>query len=328
MRTWLQALVEQVLRAVASLQETPEGRAPAIIPPMPTHQAFTVTERKQLLQTFFALLWQRNEWNYEQCRLQERDPLEGKARLANYWKQYQAMSSQINQLENQYRAGVPIIPLSRCPYCQAINYHSFDGYDLDGLWWRSIISFLDIGPRESAVRPREQHRLCPHFWMLSGALTPGESFTVAPIMVHPGPDVPFVVTSLFQQSSMRVVISSLKVGVHTAYPIVYYSETKPVALEYPVAEWSNNDAVWVQENGRIQQGVNAYYYMPLPSYRLWDEDFELAPWIKGGQVYWIAPGDESLTLQQKTEECPYLNLPGRRKRLYISDGKCWGEDES
>jgi hypothetical protein len=301
---------------------------------MSIQSTFTVTERKQLLQTFFDLRWQRNEWNYEQHRLQYRDPVEGEAQLANYWKQYQAMTSQINQLENQYKAGVPIIPLSRCPYCQAINYHSFDYYDLDGLWWRSVFGFLD-GDRggESAVRPRKQHRLCPHFWMLSGALTPGESFTVAPMMVKPGPDVPFVVTSLFEQSPMRVVISSLKVGVHTAHPIVYYSETKPVDLAYPVAEWANNDAIWVQENGRIQRAINAHYvpsYYESTPYEHWDEDFELAPWIEGGQVYWIGTGDESLTLQQRTEGCPYLNLPGRRKRLAIHQGKCWvwGEDES
>jgi hypothetical protein len=251
----------------------------------------------------------------------------------NYWKQYRAMSNQIYQLENQYKAGVPIIPLSRCPYCQAINYHSFDDYDLDGLWWKSLIGFLDEGAGESAARPREQHRLCPHFWVLSGALTPGESFTVAPMMVEPGPDVPFVVTRLLQQYSMRAVISSLKVGAHTAYPIVYYSETKPVLLEYPFAEWSNNNAVWVQENGRIHQRHDAFY---PPWYRrditesqeFLDEHFEFAPWIEEGQVFWIAPGDESLILQQRTEGCPYLNLPGRRKRLYIHQGKCWGEDES
>jgi len=328
MRKWLQAMVDQFLAAISSVQETPAGRAPAMLPPMFPQPAFTITERTQILQTLFALLWQRNESNIEQCRLQYRDPVGGNARLANYWKQYLAMTRQINQLENQYEAGVPIIPLSRCPYCQAINYHSFDAYDLDGLWWRSVLGFLDEGVGESAVRPREQHRLCPHFWMLSGALTPGESFTVAPMMVLPGPDVPFVVTSLLQQSSMQVVVSSLKVGVHTAYPITYYSETKPVDLAYPVAEWANNYAVWVQENGRIQQGLNAHY-SPAP-YQFWDEDFELAPWIEGGQVYWIGPGDESLTLQQRTEGCPYLNLPGRRKRLVIHQGKCWvwGEDES
>jgi hypothetical protein len=215
----------------AKAAHTEGGELAMFAPP-----AFTATERKQLLQSFFALRRQRYDWNVEQCRLQDRDPQEGNARLAHYWEQYQAMSSQIYQLENQYKAGVPIIPLSRCPYCQAVNYHSLDDYDLDGLWWESVLGFDDTRVGESSVRPREQHRLCPHFWMLSGALTLGQSFTVAPMMVHPGPDVPFVVTRLFEQYSMRAVISSIMVGAHTAYPIVYYSETKPATLKHRFAE--------------------------------------------------------------------------------------------
>jgi hypothetical protein len=299
---------------------------------MSTPQAFTATERKQLLQAFFALRRQRYDWNVEQCRLQDRDPQEGNARLAHYWEQYKAMTSQLYQLENQYKAGVPIIPLSRCPYCQAVNYHSLDDYDLDGLWWKSVIGFMDDGAGESAVRPRERHRLCSHFWTLSGALTPGQSFTVAPMMVEPGPDVPFVVTRLFQQYSKRAVVSSVMVGEHTAYPIVYYSETKPATLKYPFAEWANNYAVWVQENGQINKlhraAYGAYHYVSEPPYQFCDDDFELAPWIEEGHVFWIAPDDASLTLQQNLEACPYLNLPGRRKRLYIHNGKCWAEGES
>lgn len=298
---------------------------------MSTQQAFTITERKQLLQAFFELRRQRYDSNNEQYQLQERDPREGKARLASFWKQYQAMTRHINQLENQYKAGVPIIPLSRCPYCQAINYHSLDYYDLDGLWWESVLGFDDDRVGESSVRPREQHRLCPHFWMLSGALTPDHSLTVAPIMVKPGPEVPFVVTRLLQQYSMRVVISSVMVGAHTAYPIVYYSEKKPVGLKYPFAEWFNNSAVLVQEKGQINivdAPSKPLYYENEPPYQFCDEDFELASWMEGGQVFWLALGDESLTLRQNMEGCPYLNLPGRRKRLFIDNGKCWAEDES
>ena len=87
MRKWLQAMVDQFLAAISSVQETPAGRAPAMLPPMFPQPAFTITERTQILQTLFALLWQRNESNIEQCRLQYRDPVGGNARLANYWKQ-------------------------------------------------------------------------------------------------------------------------------------------------------------------------------------------------------------------------------------------------
>ncbi len=52
-----------------------------------------------------------------------------------------------------------------------------------------------------------------------------------------------------------------------------------------------------------------------------DADFDLAPWIEQGKVFWIAPGDESMTLRSDVQGCPYLNLLGSREFVSICRGK-------
>jgi hypothetical protein len=270
---------------------------------------FTATERQQLIERCFEL----------DKQLQDAED------------QTEQMRDQFLDLIRTYKAKVPIIPLSRCPYCQAINYHSLDYFDLDGLWWKR--PFWGMGWRlagELCCRPRQRHRLCPHFWTLSGALHFGQRLPSHPLVIYSGPEVPFVMTRLLEQHSMRAVISSLAVGDHTAYPIVYYSPTKPVVPEEFFKEWANYYAVLVQENGRIAFVEDASYQPWGSTYQSWPYDFELAPWIQRGHLFWIAPGDESLTLRQEPDGCPYLHLLGRRERLFIRDGQIltWNEYHS
>ncbi|HEY9654417.1 MAG TPA: hypothetical protein V6C50_02900, partial [Crinalium sp.] len=103
-------------------------------------------------------------------------------------------------------------------------------------------------------------------------------------------------------------------GAHTAYPIVYFSETKPLTLATPFPEWSTEWAVWVQAHNRYEAARAPYYDLKEQA------DFDLAPWIEQGRVAWIAPGDTALTLQQQVQTCPYLDLPGRQEFVLIACG--------
>jgi hypothetical protein len=219
--------------------------------------------------------------------------------------QQTAYKQQIDALRNEYLAGVPILPLSRCPYCQTINSLSFDYYGLDGLWWRS----------DERWRNRAQQQLCSHFWTLSGAVKLADAVVAAPFRSAPGPEVPFVVPSALREHPIQVVVSQLQVGAHTAYPIVYFSESKPLTLEKPFPEWSTEWAVWIQEHNRYEAARAPYLLFKEQA------DFDLAPWIEQARVWWIAPGDTSLTLQNQVKTCPYLDLPGRKEFLLISRGK-------
>src|SRR4051794_34893741 len=55
----------------------------------------------------------------------------GDAALATVVK----LSTELRGLAEDYRRGVPVVPISRCPFTQDVLRHSFDFFGLDGLWW-------------------------------------------------------------------------------------------------------------------------------------------------------------------------------------------------
>jgi hypothetical protein len=114
---------------------------------MSTRTPFTAETRQQYLQKCFAVMQWLDDFE-RQYQINRRQP-----NFGELLKQNTAYKQQIDALRNEYLAGVPIIPLSRCPYCQTINYLSFDYHGLDGLWWRS----------DERWRNREQQQLCSHF---------------------------------------------------------------------------------------------------------------------------------------------------------------------
>jgi len=216
-------------------------------------------------------------------------------------------SRRSQELSRNYCDGLPIVPVSRCPYCKTINQIVMDTFDIDGL-------ALCLGHSES------RHVKCPHFWMLSGALKLGQSMTVSKNFLETGPERPFVIPQVLNDHPIKVVIFQVSVGQHVAYPTAYFTEKKPVFVKKPFPEWTTGVYRWTK-NGRIQQlGIydeTPYDYRPLKI----DADFDLAPWIEQGKVLWIAPGDESMTLRSDVEGCPYLNLPGTKEFLCISGGQ-------
>lgn len=222
-----------------------------------------------------------------------------------------AQKSKLRSLFQQYEGGLPSAGLSRCPYCQAINYLPFDYYDLDGLWWSYV----------QDVHTQERRQLCPHFLTLSGAIKLADEITWSPSGVLSGPELPFVVPHMLRDYPIKAVISQINVGSHTAYPIVYFSEVKPIEVENPVREWRSSVAVLMQEDREIQILLNDSYY-DLDEYA----DFDLAPWIEKKKVLWIEPGDEWLNLRsQPTDQCPYLNLSGRKNALKVRRGNVWSK---
>ncbi len=222
-----------------------------------------------------------------------------------------AQKDRLRSLAQQYSHGLPTVPLSRCPYCQIINHLPFDHYNLDGLWWHY----------EQDVRARGRQQLCPHFLTLSGAVKLADEIIWSPIEVLPGPEVPFIVPHMLQDDSIKAVISQINVGAHTTYPIVYFSQVKPVKIENPVCEWGKNVAVLVQKDGEFQSLLSSYYRY-LDKYG----DFDLAPWIARGKVLWIEPDDELFNLRSESDDqCPYLNLSGNLGALKLRQGCVWSE---
>jgi hypothetical protein len=234
--------------------------------------------------------------------------------LDEYFKLYRALSRQefggqeemeskrerLNALWREYEAGLPAVPLSRCPFTGEVLAMPFDTFGLDGLWWN-----YDAAIRGNPLR-------MPTYMALSGAVhlrLPAES---APFLVVPGPGVPFVYPRLLNEGSVKAVVSSLPVGNHVAFPVVYFAPARPDGIEMPNL-WGTNSYQYIDEEGELG------WYETFDSPEDWD--FQLRQWIESGKLLWIAPGDTSMTLQSAVADCPYLGLPGERQEQRIHAGK-------
>lgn len=226
------------------------------------------------------------------------DPAQREAELASV-RDRQA------ELWDRYETSVPVAPLSRCPHTGAVVSHSIDTAGLDGLWWNY----------DAPVRPKES--LPPAYFALAGAVKLGEPLENFPFTCRPGPEVPYVVPELLELPGMRAVVSSVKVGAHTGYPVFYFAQPSPGPIRR-VNTWGTGDYRFESPDGDwVWDTVDE-----VPE----DYDFDLEPWIAKGRLLWIAPGDASLTLRSHVRRCPYLGLEGRRYPMQITMGEVVGSD--
>jgi hypothetical protein len=195
-----------------------------------------------------------------------------------------------------YFDGLPVVVISRCPYCGTAVTSPFDPWGLDGFWWQE----RELGAAGSPSA-------CPHFRLLSGALSlRGNAPLGGEHPAHPGPDVPFVVPEILQQETAIAVIASLAMrNGYRAYPIAYFSSNE-IAAAALSPTWRTTTCSFTTPDGR-----SAWSARSAP----WD--FELAPWISRGKLRWIVPEDEEATLCD-AGECPYLHLPGERKNQIVT----------
>jgi hypothetical protein len=98
------------------------------------------------------------------------------------------------------------------------------------------------------------------------------------------------------------------------FPIVYFADPMPFDFER-VDDWGHRSYTYTRADGTM---ASAHAVQADE-----EKDFELLPWVRDGRVLWIAPGDESLELRRGIDGCPYLDLPGERRRRYIQEGDTW-----
>lgn len=269
---------------------------------MSEQKKITLESRHQLLAESFQLL-EKIE-NFDEMKVLRT----GRKKFRRAYEQHSANLERLEALYKEYQESVPIIPLSRCPFCQQVIHHSLDIYDLDGLWWNY----------RGSVRPDYyQNTLCPHYLQISGAVHLSRPIKSIPMLVSPGPEVPFVLPRLLEKGSVRAVIYSIEVGKHQAYPIFYFTESKKHKFEL-FNSWGNNYYEWENEEGKL-------IFDQYPTITM-NYDFQIEPWMQQRKLFWIAPGDKELKLRNDVEDCPYLNLPGCREKLYIEEGEIWSAE--
>lgn len=205
-----------------------------------------------------------------------------------------ACRSRMAQAERDYFGEIPLVPMSLCPFCAEELLQPFDSFGLDGLWWRP-----EAGP--------EPVPSCPHFCVVRGAVSFGSKRPVAPYFeVHPGPEVPYVLPSLLEQPGMVCVVGKLEMrNGFVAYSIAYFSEVRPRPVRL-TAPWPRTIYTYRTDHGDARWRVAAEHW-----------DFDLAPWIRHGRLRWLLPESGGVRLNDSGDDCAFVGLPGRRRRIVV-----------
>lgn len=116
---------------------------------------------------------------------------------------------------DKYRALLPNVAVSRCPFSGELLTWALDTVDLDGWAWN-----YDATVRRMPKPPK-------YFLAFTGAMRLHEPVTSKAIHVEPGPGVPGVIPHLFDWPNTIGVIAQIDVGPHIGWPIVYYTSSQP-----------------------------------------------------------------------------------------------------
>jgi hypothetical protein len=208
---------------------------------------------------------------------------------------------------DQYRLLLPDVAVSRCPHTGELLSWAMDTIELDGWFWN-----YEAQVRRDGYLPRT-------FLALAGAMRLFEPLIQAPFLAVPGPGVPYVVPRILDQTDTFAVISQLPVGPHVGWPIAYFGPRQP-ALRL-VNDWGSN------RYDSYDHAGNWLGWSQTPLEEICDDaydfDFELEPWIDSGRLRWIAPDDETLSIQHGLAGCPYIGLEGPREFARIEEGELW-----
>jgi len=253
---------------------------------------FTRNERQDLLDRYFPAYrrWQDLNFDLSVSRGAGQDPK---------LQEMGELDRLLTGLRDQYRANLPFLPLSRCPFSAQVLYHSLDPYGIDGLWWNY----------DAPVRPVEN--LPPTFHSITGALYLEGPPENAPFTCAPGPGLPYIVPEVLANDHMRAVLSTVMVGRHTGYAVVYFSDIAPVPVQR-LNSWGMNHWEAVDLHGGYGWGSDTI--------RAGQFDFDISGWIKKEKLSWIRPGDGTLTLQEGLAGCPYLSLTGTKNIQRLRNG--------
>lgn len=215
-------------------------------------------------------------------------------------KEVGRLLDEIRDLTQRYLDGLPKVAISRCPFSGDTVVHSLDVFGIDGLWW----------DYETPLRPIES--LPRTFHTLSGAIALASPVELASFVVRPGPGVPFVIPGLLGDPSVVAVISSVAVGLHTGYPVCYFS-SNPESVDFLPNSWGASFRL--EERGLPGRGWSSR------EVQVQEMDFDLEPWVRSEKLGWIAPGDPAVRIRTSVDDCPYLAIKGTQLPQTVFRGK-------
>lgn len=202
---------------------------------------------------------------------------------------------------HDYEAATPIVSLSRSPVDGEVFETSLDTFGLDGMWWAYDYDY----------RPYVEPITSMFAW--TGSMQLDGPVDAVQVKAMVGPEVPFVLERILDHPAITAVVSSVLVGEHVGYPVVYYVDGPPPLDIERVNDWGHTTYSIVRADGSPSSGQATEYDF--------GKDFELGQWLDRGKLQWIAPGDIDLTLRSGRAGCPFVDLPGERRRQYIEGGE-------
>ncbi len=201
-----------------------------------------------------------------------------------------------------YVEAVPIVAISRSPITGAVFETSLDVDGIDGLWWA-----YDYEYRPWVEAPDD-------LFAWTGSLKLDGPIPEWSLKAMVGPEVPFVLPRILEHPAMTAVLSSVLVGEHVGFPVAYFARPLPADLER-VDDWGHRSYTFRRPDGSLASAHSTQDDA--------EKDFDLRPWLASGKLRWIAAGDLSLTLREGEQGCPFVDLPGERRRRYIQEGDTW-----
>ncbi len=256
--------------------------------------SFSKKGRDKLVSTIFQL-----RKKLEQVSIDMEDNSEDEGVLKFLVDKLDKTSDALEEVENEYTQGLPVITTSRCPFSDKPFSLSIDTFGLNGPWW-------DF---EQPVRAFEDETNT--FFALTGSVKITDEPPEVPFSIKSGPAVPWVSPRLLNDENIIAVLSHLKIGDNDAYPIVYYSKDKSVEIER-INTWGTDEYLAEDTEGFAILGST---YDDEEEY-----DFNIAPWIENGKLKWIDKDDKTLKLRNSIEDCPFLNISGYQYPVIIQNG--------
>ncbi|GAA1741419.1 hypothetical protein [Luedemannella helvata] len=211
-----------------------------------------------------------------------------------------AARERLRQVRARYRDWLPRVPVSRCPDTGEIVEWPLDNVDFDGWFWEYH--------NPTRVTPK-----LPASWRaMTGAVRLADAVADAPFIAKPGPEVPYVLPRILNRPDARAVLAQVPIGPHTGWAITYHA---PRRLGVSLANtWGANNYPVYDDDG-TWLGWDEVPEWPA------DNDYDLRPWVLAGKLLWIAPGDETMTLRQGVDGCPYLEMSGRHEYGIVEHGE-------
>jgi hypothetical protein len=207
---------------------------------------------------------------------------------------------QVSAVAREYEQGVPIVEVARSPFNGRVFQTSLDIDGLDGPWWAYEYEFRPY------IEPVQT------FFAWTGSMRFDGPVPTVPLQMMVGPDAPFVLPRMLEHPDVRAVLSSVLVGEHIGFPVVYFADPTPYDLER-VDDWGHREHQYVRADGT----PTSEHSIQVDD----DKDLDLGPWLDSNKLLWIEPGDTTLTLRRGRTGCPFVGLPGRRDRQYVRGGR-------